>query len=1146
MAIVTFRPNPLTPNLSKITKSYDYVLTLKEVFEDLEIGEANFIIKINDETPDSVHLDQTLKESDIINIDIVLGNSEDAQKIISGVSVVVGIVLVATSVGAGIGASLIVGGASGLVSSLINRQSQEADASEISPAERRTVAASPNFSLSAATNPVRRLESLPLCLSGRGHRFYPDFSSNPYSGNQFRRTTTYTGFKWGEGVDPNPNDLIATALHTQLIYKTTQASINAGNTDQFGNSLYEALPVSSFNYNDYPFSVDATINPESTDFPQYIYNVRSVTNQTYPTDYDENFSNVIDRTVRLEDINPISHSRVQVPNIVCFNDPNDPNFGRWTLLETFRDFVLFDIPFTATNPNDSIRVNVEFLSNIETLDQNGNSMPAQESQIVHNFYEQKLYHVFNFGFGDCDIFDHRFINTDLPSDEQTNTSLLSAKIHEPTKQQNDWPLLPRPSNFIPQSILQSLGDNWERGINIDRCPFTDVDTVSGGLLVNQFGDDERGSFQGPQVPVTNDQNYNWINREGPENVFMIEADLQGELFRSDQIIGITNNDVEIQLQYRLRSGGAWTDFLGFTPSRNIRWADSNNFMFTATTGLIPEGNWEFRARRVTPEQNDSQDRSRIEISAVRFFQVDNSINTGENRRAVTVVANGQVNGALDRYSAIIRNKCWSYQRQTDSFIWDYSSNPADLFLYFIRGGYYNEDADGSFQFPFSPTFGWVNHSEHPSNGERMFGAGISEKRIDFDSLKQWHIFCEDRDLTFDTVLQERNTCFDIIQAISAAGRASPSFHTGRLGVIIEDESAPISASFGMHNIIKGSFNVSYQNDNLSDEIIVQYIDRDSEWETREVRATMPQTEIGINPTRISILGITDRKNAQREANLQAARQYYQRRLISFQTDLEGLCVNRGDVIRIQHDMTQWDYSARMQMVVIEDGLIKGFTIDCEVPDSINYAAIKNPNGDVEQVSVSIIGNKINVLDDLPASFGPSITDQSGNENALSNSDICTVPEDFMILLGPFNTQGKKARITQLQPVDNNTVEITCTDEESAMYAREFDKCPNDLPFLDPAEATRPLARIFNVCVTQLGDGVVNVIWDSEGTFGTELFSKVGNMPESQVFSDSGASFFGNTADLQFGGSDRVTLRFEPFIIGQPFEVETESITFVVD
>jgi predicted phage tail protein len=123
----------------------------------------------------------------------------------------------------------------------------------------------------------------------------------------------------------------------------------------------------------------------------------------------------------------------------------------------------------------------------------------------------------------------------------------------------------------------------------------------------------------------------------------------------------------------------------------------------------------------------------------------------------------------------------------------------------------------------------------------------------------------------------------------------------------------------MGNIVAGSFEVTYQIERRVDEFVASYNDENDFYISRQVRAVVPGVVNPVNSSSIQFFGITSEEQAQREVNLRAADIRYHVRKISFDTSLEGMVPQRGDVVLLAHDLTAWAFSGRLQDISA-DGL----------------------------------------------------------------------------------------------------------------------------------------------------------------------------------------------------------------------------------
>lgn len=411
-------------------------------------------------------------------------------------------------------------------------------------------------------------------------------------------------------------------------------------------------------------------------------------------------------------------------------------------------------------------------------------------------------------------------------------------------------------------------------------------------------------------------------------------------------------------------------------------------------GLAP-GQYEIRIRRSYPKIG-SPVVDEMSVTAIRSYQQDTGDYTGQRRLGVKIKASGQISGTLARVSALVEHRV----RLWDGSAWTlgFTRNPAWCFLAFAVGA---SDAAG----------------------RRLWGAGIPDARIDLDTLKLWAAFCDDNGLTFDAVVDSAMSCAEVLNGIARCGRASASWATGKLGVIWDAPGQPIVASFGMANILAGSFVVEYLSSQTVDEIVLHYINPDNGWQQDSVRVPAD----AIDPVRTQELqwwGCTDRAMAGQLANLLYAQSLYRRRRVTWETDAEGLVVTRGDVVALSHDLTQWGYSGR-----IVDATTSELTLDRAVPRTAGtpaWIALIAPDGSesIHALADAATGDHTTVTLATPLSAAP------GADPAFSGVG----PIEWKYRFDHQATPGKKVKIVALQPQAERRVKIVAVDEAPEFYA----------------------------------------------------------------------------------------------------------------
>ena len=350
----------------------------------------------------------------------------------------------------------------------------------------------------------------------------------------------------------------------------------------------------------------------------------------------------------------------------------------------------------------------------------------------------------------------------------------------------------------------------------------------------------------------------FVERTTAAGTRRIGIDLAGRLFRVADGGTIEGHSVAIEIEWQAAVGGP-------VQRRRLTLTHGSQTPYRRTLAydLGAARAWTVRVRR-TAEPSDS-DRTYDELSwaALRAYQADTGDYIGQTRLGLRIRASGQLSGRLDRVSAMVRQRvptwnggAWTLPRP--------SSNPAWLFRWYARGV--------------------------RSDGLRLVaGVGLPDERIDEPSIIAWGEWCEARGLGCNLVLDRAISHAEVLTLIGQCGRASPTWQTGRLGVVWEDEARPATALIAPGNIVAGSFALDYATGAAAEEIAVRYIEPALDWQYNTLRRLAP----GIagppaTSATLTLHGVTDPVQAAIECNLQAARQLYHRRRLSWEMAAEGL------------------------------------------------------------------------------------------------------------------------------------------------------------------------------------------------------------------------------------------------------------------
>ena len=410
---------------------------------------------------------------------------------------------------------------------------------------------------------------------------------------------------------------------------------------------------------------------------------------------------------------------------------------------------------------------------------------------------------------------------------------------------------------------------------------------------------------------------------------------------------------------------------------------------TITLEVSP-GQYEVRMRRTSADETKSDRVSSLNWAALKTIQPDSGSYLAQNRMGMVIKASGQLNGTVQQLSALATQ----FVSWFDGTQWQYgpNSNAAWVYLDFLRG-------------------------RRSPDGKEMYGCFLDESEIDLDAITYWAAFCDTHKLTCNLVLDQAQVAGDVLDTITRCGLASVSRANGKVGVVWDAPNLPVTAVFGMSNIIKGTYSISYGSENLADEIVVTFVNRAKGWQQDQVRVTAPGVTSPVRPTTISLEGCDNEAMAALYANYLAAQQFYRCRRVTWESDFEGTVCNRGDVILNSHDLAQWGYSGR---VVAANG--KTITLDRHISASVGSHSlwIVRPDGEIIDAVTTL--TEACAFETLILSTEPDLQDDAS-------------PMDHKWFFGPVGTPGKKLKVLEVEPLgDSGRVRIIATDEFPEFYA----------------------------------------------------------------------------------------------------------------
>ena len=523
---------------------------------------------------------------------------------------------------------------------------------------------------------------------------------------------------------------------------------------------------------------------------------------------------------------------------------------------------------------------------------------------------------------------------------------------------------------------------------------------------------------------------------------------------------------------------------------------------------VSKGQYEVRLWRYSQAEIDDRYISDFTWTVLKSYQPDTTDYTGQTRLGMRIRASDQISGVVDTLSGIIESRV-----------------PAR-----------NSDGTWGLTRTRNPAWQYVAHAigKKDANGRRMFGACLPRARMDWESIHDWAGYCTANSLTCDIVFDRQQPIAEQLQIIAQCGRAAPTWATGKLGVIWDAAYQPSTAMYGMSNIIAGTFSVRYISEALADEIEVSYLDRDNNYKPTTLRATVPEVTQQGNVAKIEMIGVTDSALVAKNANLLAADQYYRRRRVTWETDMEGIVSVRGDVVTLSHDLTSWGYSGRLIAGATING-VSTVTLDRAVPltsGTEHWLMLRTPAGTMAHYSAG-----------TPAASGETSTLRLlTNPPLLPGQDGQHTAYDYVWFFEPSTTPGKKVKILDVRPINEHRIQFTATDEVDEYYESETNPTwtPAASEYYGPSPSVASIS-VSEILLTHTGISQVWLYFDLENAIGVRLRISVNGGAWRNEGEVRGNEWFGN-----FNADDELVIEASPWAVAVTAAADTvKTLTYTV-
>lgn len=465
--------------------------------------------------------------------------------------------------------------------------------------------------------------------------------------------------------------------------------------------------------------------------------------------------------------------------------------------------------------------------------------------------------------------------------------------------------------------------------------------------------------------------------------------------------------------------------------------DTSKMLRKSYRMLFPTpGQYDVRVKRLTTDSTSDRLIDASYWTALRSVTYTNPVNFPDiSGSALRIKATDQLNGSVNSLNAIVQSKIKSYDPENDVWVENVvSSNPADIFRYVL-------------QCP-------------------AFAKAVNDEKIDLEKLKEWWIYCDENNLTYNRIIDYETSIDDVLNDVCAAGMATLSKVDNIYSVIIDNERPIIKGMITPRNSWDYEGSINYPD--LPHGLRVEFRNAENGYETDE-RLVFRDGYDENNATLYERLQFPSCTNA--DLAYWYGKRYFATAMLqpethTFKMDFENLTFNRGDRVTFVNDVILVGVGQGRIKELIDDGTnVTGFKIDdmVSIPNTNNFGVrIRNGNG--SGYTYHLLTTQMGQTDTFTFAEPIAVADAPGV------GSLCAFVED-----------GKELDliITQIQPGKDHTATITAVN-----YAPERF---NPLGPIPPFESniTSPWEAIIPVSPVLGGDLITDMrglIKNSDGSY----------------------------------------------------------------
>ena len=309
-------------------------------------------------------------------------------------------------------------------------------------------------------------------------------------------------------------------------------------------------------------------------------------------------------------------------------------------------------------------------------------------------------------------------------------------------------------------------------------------------------------------------------------------------------------------------------------------------------------------------------------------------------------------------------------------------------------------------------------------GDRYIVRGEPAERLSYDMFKAWAEQCSAKGYTFNYIYDSAMQTWEALRYPEAVGRGKVIMQGTRFTCVYDYPAQP-SQLFTVGNIKQDSFKEEFQGTQGRANVIeISFMNAAKNYE-RDVLPVFADdydaSEALATPTQIELMGCTDLKQAYAHGKHALRANKYELRTCTFDAFVDAIACTIGDVILLQHDVTEWGSGGR---VVSVDGA--AVTLDRTVTMA-----------EGKQYRLMVRDSKTDALHTYDV--------QSVSGAVVTLKRTAEIAADDLYTFGEATKEAKPFRVLSItKGMTEQTRKITCMEYYAELYASD----DSDVPIID--------------------------------------------------------------------------------------------------